>query len=284
MINHLDKLEQHTPKIKCYIQYTLNDYVAERLETGVPSVDKRIDTFKRLVDKLGKGHVIWRFDPLILTDKISMDDLLHKIENIGDQLFGYTEKLVFSFADIESYKKVKNNLIRNDVHYQEWTEEQMVEFAKRLSKLNRTKGWNYELATCGEKPVYKEYGIQPNHCVDDNLMIRFAWHDQVLMKFLGVEICSKNDVQEDLFSSAKEIPSDAIMLDDGIHYAIKKKDNKDKGQRPLCGCMVSKDIGEYNTCPHLCEYCYANTSKQTALANYKTAKESGLQSETITGR
>ena len=103
-----------------------------------------------------------------------MDDLLRKIENIGDQLVGYTEKLVFSFADIESYKKVKNNLIRNNVHYQEWTQEQMIEFAKRLSALNKAKGWNYELATCGEKPEYQEYGIQPNHCVDDTLMIRFA--------------------------------------------------------------------------------------------------------------
>ena len=79
LIPHLDKLEQHIPKIKCYVQYTLNDYVAEWLEKGVPSVERRIDTFKRLVDKLGKGHVIWRYDPLILTDQISMDDLLSLI-------------------------------------------------------------------------------------------------------------------------------------------------------------------------------------------------------------
>ena len=89
LIPHLDKLEQHTPKIQCYIQYTLNDYVAEELEKGVPSVEKRIDTFKRLVDKLGRGHVIWRFDPLILTDQITIEDLLHKIESIGDQLWIY---------------------------------------------------------------------------------------------------------------------------------------------------------------------------------------------------
>ena len=31
--------------------------------------------FKALVDKMGKGSVIWRFDPMILTDKISIDDL-----------------------------------------------------------------------------------------------------------------------------------------------------------------------------------------------------------------
>ena len=52
----------------------------------------------------------------------------------------------------------------------------------------------------------------------------------------------------------------------------KRQDNKDKGQREFCGCIVSKDIGEYNTCPHLCEYCYANASKEIALKNWELHK------------
>jgi DNA repair photolyase len=41
----------------------------------------------------------------------------------------------------------------------------------------------------------------------------------------------------------------------------KKRNNKESGQHQFCGCIVSKDLDEYNTCPHLCEYCYANSSK-----------------------
>lgn len=69
-----------------------------------------------------------------------MDDLLVKIENIGDQLRGYTEKLVFSFADITVYRKVKKNLDDAGVHYLEWTKDQMIELAKRLVALNKRKG------------------------------------------------------------------------------------------------------------------------------------------------
>ena len=257
LLGHLDELKERN--IGCYIQYTLNDYEKEGLEKGVPPLKERIDTFKRLVDQLGQGRVIWRFDPLILTDRISLDDLLQKVENIGDQLSGYTEKLVFSYADIALYKKVKANLEKNHVNYTEWTTAQMEEFAQRLSELNQK--WHYQLATCGEKIDIDRYGIQHNKCVDDDLMIRFAYHDKALMDFLGVE------VKESLFGT--EI--------------VKKKDNRDKGQRQFCGCMVSKDIGEYNTCPHLCEYCYANASKEKAQENYNKHEMNPL-GETITGK
>ena len=273
LLNHLDFLKEK--KIGCYIQFTLNDYEQEGLEKGVPPLAERIETFKTLVDKLGKGRVIWRFDPLILTDKISVEDLLKKIENIANQLVGYTEKLVFSFADITSYKKVKSNLEKNNVNYREWTETQMEEFAERLAKLNEK--WKFQLATCGEKIDIEKYGIEHNHCVDDNLMIRFAYKDSELMKFLGVEF---HNVESTLFG-ASPIPAGAIMLN-ANQYAIKKKNNSDKGQRIACGCMVSKDIGEYNTCPHLCEYCYANASKEIAVSNWKQHEQNKF-GETIKG-
>ena len=274
LLEHLDKLKERN--IGCYIQYTLNDYEKEGLEKGVPPLEERIDTFKRLVDKLGKGRVIWRFDPLILTDQISMDDLLRKVENIGDQLKGYTEKLVFSFADIGLYKKVKANLEKSNINYSEWLPEQMVEFAKRLVELNKVKGWNYALATCGEAANLD--GVEHNRCVDDELMIRFAHHDKALMDFLGVEI---KTVENSLFGT-EPVPANAIRVSE-TQYALKKRNNRDKGQRQFCGCILSKDIGEYNTCPHLCEYCYANASKEVAARNYKEHKMNPL-GETITGK
>ena len=245
----LDYLEEKG--IHCYIQYTLNDYVTEKLEKGVPSVEKRIDTFKRLVDRLGVGKVIWRFDPLILTDEISVQDLLQKAKNIGVQLKGYTEKMVFSFADIAAYRKVRANLINNNIHYHEFEEEDMIEFAAGIQQLNQD--WGYTLATCGEKIDIKQYDIDHNKCVDDDLMIRFFSDDAHLMEFLGVEITGG-----DLFNPEKTI--------------IKHRNNKDKGQRQFCGCIVSKDIGEYNTCAHLCEYCYANSSKEIALRHLREHK------------
>ena len=44
---------------------------------------------------------------------------------------------------------------------------------------------------------------------------------------------------------------------------------KDKTQRLECGCMTSVDIGQYDTCTHLCAYCYANFRPQLAVANFR---------------
>lgn len=276
LLNYLDYLRER--EIGCYIQYTLNDYENEGLERGVPPLEDRIETFRLLVDKLGKGAVVWRFDPLILTDKINLDKLLQKIEYIGDQLQGYTEKLVFSFADIMSYRKVKANLERNHINYIDWTEEQMIEFAEKLVRLNKVKGWNYVLATCGESVDLD--GVEHNHCVDDRLMVRFGYKSKELIDFLGAEIINP---AYSLFAEIDniEVPKGAIRLNNN-QFAIINKNNEDKGQRKACGCMKSKDIGEYNTCPHLCEYCYANASKQAAAMNYKRHKNNPWD-ETITG-
>lgn len=277
LLNYIDYLKERG--IGCYVQYTLNDYENEGLERGVPSLQERIETFKLLVDKLGKGAVIWRFDPLILTDKIDIDKLLQKIEYIGDQLRGYTEKLVFSFADILSYRKVKTNLERSHINYIDWTKEQMIKFAEKLVHLNETKEWNYILATCGE--VIELDGIEHNHCVDDSLMVRFGYKSKELMNFLGAEIINP---RYNLFEGINivEFPQGAISLDNN-QFAIINKNNKDRGQRIACGCMKSKDIGEYNTCPHLCEYCYANASKEIAVTNWQQ-HQLNSSNDTITGR
>ena len=224
-----------------YFQFTLNDYVAEGLEPNVPSVAERIDTFRRLADRIGKERVIWRFDPLLLTDKITIDGLINRIGNIGCQLKGYTDKLVFSFIDISSYRKVQKNLA--GLNCREFMAEEQAKFAVRLAKLNE--GLGLELATCGELADLSTYGIKHNKCVDDELIMRLFHDDPKLMEYIGAEY--------DMFEG----------------WSIRKS-KKDKGQRKACGCIVSKDIGMYNTCPHLCRYCYANSHDSLVMANWKS--------------
>ena len=128
--------------IHYYFQITLNDYVAEGFEPNVPSVEHRVEVFKRLSERIGRERVIWRFDPLIVTPYLTPRMLLERIRNVGNMLKGYTDKLVFSFVDVAAYKKVRENLVKETscftketVCSAEMSEEQRKELVEGLAAL-----------------------------------------------------------------------------------------------------------------------------------------------------
>lgn len=254
-LNELDKSGIHY-----YFQVTLNDYVKEGLEPNVPSVEERVETFKELSEMIGRERVIWRFDPLIIAPDITPRDLLIRIWNVGNKLKGCTDKLVFSFVDVKAYRKVQNNLVKEtilftkgDVENAEANNIQRIEIVEGLKKIREAwhkEGWDIEMATCAEDFDLNAYGIEHNRCIDGELMKRIFAEDKELVYYLH----TLKWPEKDMFGEIPPIPQ-------------KTKNVKDTGQRKICGCMVSKDIGMYNTCRHFCVYCYANTSKELVLKN-----------------
>lgn len=263
MLQHLDELGKICPNY--YFQYTLNDYDAEKIELRVPPVEKRIETFLRLSERIGRERVVWRFDPLMLTEQMGVEELLGKIERLGDKLAPHAGRFVFSFIDISSYKKVSGNLEKGGIRAREFAQGEMLALAEGIGRL--VKGWGIPAGTCAESIDLERFGIEHNRCIDDRLMVKCFSHDRELMKFIGATCVEE---AEPLFGKeAVWKPAD-----------ISKKDS---GQRAACGCIMSKDIGEYNTCPHLCHYCYANTNNAAALANWKRHLACP-HAPTITGR
>jgi hypothetical protein len=261
MLQHLDELDKICPNY--YFQYTLNDYDIEKIEPRVPPLDLRVETFRRLSDRVGRDRVIWRFDPLMLTDTMDVKGLLDKIERLGEQIAQYTRRFVFSFIDINSYRKVAGNLANGGIQAREFTRDEMLQLAEGVGRL--IDSWGISAGTCAEDMSLDQFKIEHNRCIDDRLMVKCFSHDEELMRFIGAKCVKPGD----LFGPAIWEAADVSK--------------KDAGQRAACGCIMSKDIGEYNTCPHLCHYCYANTNNSIALANWKRHLDCPC-AETITGR
>ena len=259
--------------IHYYFQVTLNDYVREGFEPNVPSVEERVATFRRLAGLIGKERVIWRFDPLIVTRELTPRELLKRIWRVGNLLKGCTEKLVFSFVDVKAYRKVQSNLVKETTSFESGTvasaemdeagRREIVEGLVKIRAAWAREGWNVTMATCGEDFDYGAYGIEHNRCIDGELMERVFGDDKALVYYLRTGKLA----EPDLFGEMPPVP-------------VERKNLKDKGQRKACGCMISKDIGMYNTCRHFCVYCYANTSKECVQKN---AQKHNDQSESIIG-
>jgi hypothetical protein len=258
-LNTLDRLGYRY----CFL-FTLNDYDDEGLEPGVPRVEKRINAFIRLSRKIGKGRVTWRFDPLVLSDRITVTDLLEKIRSIGDRIHLYTERLVFSFVEIAKYAKVRRSLQRQGFSgIREFCDDEITEFCEGLAILN--KKWGLTITACGERRDLSDYGIGRGQCISYDMMTQEFRDDRKLMEFLH--------------------PASLKTLSGSTAVADPSRWLKDPGQRNTCHCIVSKDIGQYSTCMHLCAYCYANTSPADVnrrYVRYRTDAESGIFHDVIT--
>jgi len=258
---YLDMLDR--AGYRYYFLFTLNDYDDERLEPGVPPADERIDTFIRLSRRIGKGRVVWRFDPLVLTDSLTVSDLLERIRRVGDRIAPYTKRLVFSFVDIARYPKVRRNLqVAGIAGAREFTDPEIEEYCSGLAALNRR--WDLSITACAEGRDLSRFRIGRGQCISYDLMVQEFGDDRKLMNFL------QPDDQQTLGGTAP--PADPSWY------------FKDPGQRSSCRCIVSKDIGQYSTCMHLCTYCYANSSAPRVhwnYARYCSVRKQGIFGETI---
>ncbi len=84
----------------------------------------------------------------------------------------------------------------------------------------------------------------------------------------GMEICScAEDIDLQLYGvcPGKCVDDEYIKKTFGIDVVQKK----DPAQREACGCVISRDIGMYDSCLFGCQYCYATSNFELAKANHK---------------
>ncbi len=162
MMNRLDLLRNYM----YYFQFTINSYGRD-IEANIPSKnDMIIPTFRTLSDKIGPERVIWRYDPILLTEKYSVDYHIHYFEEIAKRLSGYTEKCIISFVDL--YRNTKSNT--KDLGLLPLETTAMYEIAHRMSEIALKYGIKME--SCAEKINLDQFGIEHGHCIDCSLFER----------------------------------------------------------------------------------------------------------------
>lgn len=148
---------------KYYFQFTVTSYDSS-IEHNVPKKEQIINTFKDLSDNIGPDKVIWRYDPIILTDKFNFEYHAKWYEFLTKQLCNHTKKCVISFIDM--YKKCERNLI--DVHVKPINVSIKKTLSRSLSEI--ASSYNLSMESCAENDDLSENGIIAGKCIDDNLI------------------------------------------------------------------------------------------------------------------
>ena len=161
--NMIEKLED-LQKYMYYFQFTMTGY-GKDVEPNLPNKrEELIPTFKRLSEKIGKERVIWRYDPILIGKRYTIDYHLKAFEEIASNLADYTEKVVISFVDL--YSKTQRNTKELDI--KQITNEEMIELAREMAQI--ASKYNLIIETCAEQINLHEVGIQHGSCIDKKLI------------------------------------------------------------------------------------------------------------------
>ena len=81
-----------------------------------------------------------------------------------------------------------------------------------------------------------------------------------------IRTCLESEALKEVGMDVKGCMTKEILED---AFQLQLNTSSIKPAREGCSCLLQGDIGEYNTCMHLCKYCYANYDKSIVIENHK---------------
>ena len=149
-----------------YFQFTVNAY-GNDIERNVPNKNSEIvPAFQKLSKMIGRERVIWRYDPILITQKYTLEYHIRYFEELARRLTGYTEKCVISFIDF--YRNTNANLKPYTV--KPLTDTEMLKLAEAISDIGQK--YKIRIESCAEEIDLESVGIAHGSCIDKSLFER----------------------------------------------------------------------------------------------------------------
>jgi hypothetical protein len=158
-----------------YFLYTLTPY-DQNLEKNLPDKKHLVDNFKKLAHKLGKERVIWRYDPIVLTDSLDTSYHIDRFYKYSSELKDFTSQCITSF--MVNYRKCIKNLTEFNII--QLTREQRSFLLKSLSKIACDN--KIELTICADNEDFSDSGVLPSCCIKTELINKLTGKQLIYKK------------------------------------------------------------------------------------------------------
>lgn len=141
-------------------QFTSTPYGRD-IESNLPDKRELLEAFCMLSQKLGPEKVVWRYDPVILSEDWTIKRHLEAFSEMAKRLEGYTGRCVFSLIDW--YRKLSPAGSALAAH--SWSEEEVRAVAEGLSDIARSHGM--VLSACCEEAKLTRWGVVREACISE---------------------------------------------------------------------------------------------------------------------
>ena len=219
--------------------YTLTG-LPRRFEPRRPDVDHSLETMRAIAKLSGPQTLIWRYDPIVVSDLTPIEWHLERFGHLARSLEGATKQVLVSF--IEPYLRTITN-IPSDLH---------VKYRKPDPERHKTvvKRYTPEILETSKALAFL-----------DTLQRRAADHG------IRLAVCSNDEFVTETIPKARCMDRELFESVWGVRFDSKATPHP---SRPGCACHESRDIGAPDSCPTGCLYCYANRQPERARTNFQT--------------
>jgi hypothetical protein len=219
----LDKLPTLIPMGHVFcVQYSVTRYPRE-LELSVTGAEKAVGHIRLLSERFGRRSVVWRYDPILITDLTPVDWHVGNFASLASSLRGVVDEVVVSFAHL--YQKTTRN----------------------LDASGRTNGFRFR-----DPPDEEKRAVLSR-------LFEIAWSEDIRLT-----VCAQPALIPPGAKASRCVDLD--RLSDLRGRIVRGRASRN---RPGCDCAQSIDIGDYDTCPHGCVYCYAVQHRALARQRHR---------------
>ena len=158
ILKHIGDIDE---KYNILCNYTITGY-GKDIEPKVPPIKHSTKTLEKLSNIIGNNKILWRYDPILLNEKYSIEKHLETFEYIAQKIAPLIYRCIFSFVDM--YPKVEKNM-PEIIPFTEKDKERLVKGIGELSKEH-----DIYTQTCATKESYEKYNIHSAGCTTREIL------------------------------------------------------------------------------------------------------------------
>lgn len=142
---------------------TITPY-GQDVEPFVPAAEKVMESFQTLSQKVGIRAISWRYDPIFISEKYTLEWHIETFAKMAENLAGFTDNCIISFIDL--YEKTK----RNFPEVRAVSKAEQEHLVKAFVEIGERFG--IRIKTCAENPELAKLGVDVSGCLTQQVLER----------------------------------------------------------------------------------------------------------------